>query len=182
MRPVLNIIALVLALAASAAAQDYNKQTDQQIEALQSSGGTFTLTKSVIAGGGREMSEAQINLHGTAGQTNAGIQSVGGQFSLYSGFWTPEEFAPTAANVVVSGRVLTANGRGIRNVQITVTFPTGETRATRSSSFGYYRFADIPAGDTYIFSVSAKNYVFDQPIQIRNPGDDTQDVDFVAAP
>ncbi len=164
---ILNIIALILMIVTSSLAQADDKQINQQNESLQSSGGTFTLTKSVIAGGGREMSQGQTNLHGTAGQTNAGIHSIGGQFSLYSGFWTPDIFAPTAAAAVAGGRIKTASGKGIKNVRITVTFPTGETRTTISTAFGYYRFTEIPAGETYIFSVSAKNYTFAQNTQIR---------------
>ncbi|MDQ4120906.1 MAG: carboxypeptidase-like regulatory domain-containing protein [Acidobacteriota bacterium] len=89
-------------------------------------------------------------------------------------------FIPTAASVTVGGRVKTANGRGIRNVIITIAFPTGERRSVVSSAFGYYRFADIPAGETYILSVAAKRYSFSQPTQIRNLVGETEDIDFVA--
>jgi hypothetical protein len=64
------------------------------------------------------------------------------------------------------GRILTANGKGIRNVRITVTFASGETRETVSGESGFYQFADLPAGETYIFSVSAKHYVFTQPTKV----------------
>ena len=53
----------------------------------------------------------------------------------------------TAANVSVGGRVLTANGNGIRNVRVTMTDANGITRSTLSSAFGYYRFAEVLAGD-----------------------------------
>jgi hypothetical protein len=176
----LNIIALILMLTVATAAQTDDKQTDQQTEALHSSGGTFTLTKSVVAGGGREMTQAQINLHGTAGQASAGIQSIGGQFSLHSGFWAPEMLAPTAAEVVAGGRIKTASGKGIKNVTVTVTLPSGEIRTAVSGAMGYYRFSDLPAGETYVFSVSAKRYEFTQSTQVRTITDDTQDIDFIA--
>ena len=144
-------------------------------------GGLYTLEKAVIAGGGLTKQTAPFSEHGTTGQAIAGIKSNGGQFSLYSGFWTPEDFAPTAAGVSVGGRVKTAAGKGILNVKVTVTFSSGETRTTVSGTGGYYQFTDIPAGETYIFSVSAKRYVFSQPTQIRNITDDTQDIDFVVA-
>jgi hypothetical protein len=86
----------------------------------------------------------------------------------------------TAAVVVISGRVSTATGRGIRNVRVTVTFPNGETRSTVSSLFGYYRFNDIPAGETYLISVSGKRYSFSNNIQIRNIAADALDVNFIA--
>jgi hypothetical protein len=151
-----------------------------QTNEIQSSGGSFTLEKQVVAGGGNQMQQAAMQQSGTAGQTIAGYKSSGGNFSLYSGFWTPESFAPTAANVVVGGQVKTADGRGIKNVSVTITFPSGQTRTALSGSFGYYRFADIPAGEIYVFSVAAKRFTFAQPSQARQISDDTQDIDFVA--
>jgi hypothetical protein len=86
----------------------------------------------------------------------------------------------TAAGVVVSGRILTAAGRGIRNVRVTVTFPNGEKRETLSSVFGYYRFNDIPAGETYVITVSGKRYVFVENTRVRNISEDALDIDFIA--
>lgn len=88
----------------------------------------------------------------------------------------------TAAEIAVGGRVLTTNGKGIRNVKITVTFPNGKTRETFSGEGGYYQFSDVPAGETYIFSVSAKHYTFTQGTQIRSINDDASDIDFIADP
>jgi hypothetical protein len=144
------------------------------------SGGSFTLEKQVVAGGGSLMQQSSLQQSGTAGQPIAGYKSSGGNFSLYSGFWTPETLAPTAASVVVGGQVKTADGRGIKNVPVTITFPGGQTRTALSSSFGYYRFTEIPAGETYLFSVAAKRYTFAQAAQAREILDDTQDIDFVA--
>lgn len=154
--------------------------TRAQTNEFQASGGSFTLEKQVVAGGGSQMQQSSLNQSGTAGQTIAGYKSSGGSFALYSGFWTPEDFAPTAANVVVGGQIKTAGGRGIRNVLVTITFPGGQTRTALSSAFGYYRFADIPAGEVYIFNVSAKRYTFAQASQAREILEDTQDIDFVA--
>lgn len=91
----------------------------------------------------------------------------------------------TAAGVVIGGQILIAGGedgksRGIRNVRVTVTFPNGETRATLSNAFGYYRFNDIPAGETYVISVSGKRYVFSENTRVRNVGEDALDIDFIA--
>lgn len=154
-------------------------QSDQTSEPkIAASGGAFTLEKAVTAGGAAKQG-AMFNEHGTTGQSIAGIKSSDEQFSLFGGFWTAEDFAPTAAGVTVGGRIKTAAGRGIRNVRIIVTFSSGETRETLSGAAGFYQFIDIPAGETCIFSVSASRYVFDEPAQIRNIMDDTHDVDFV---
>lgn len=68
--------------------------------------------------------------------------------------------APSAANVEVSGRVLTPNGRGLRNGIVTLTDSRGATREARSSSFGYYRFEDVRVGETYVIDVNSKRYIF----------------------
>ena len=86
----------------------------------------------------------------------------------------------TAANAFIGGRVLTADGRGIRNVRITMTDVSGETRTLLSSAFGYFRFADVPAGQTYIISVAAKNYKFGQSARTLNLSADIDDVNFIA--
>jgi hypothetical protein len=90
------------------------------------------------------------------------------------------QFVPTAASVTVGGRVQTAKGQGIRNVQVTLIGANGETRTTISSAFGFYRFADVVAGETYIFSVRAKQYTFSQQTQARSIFEDINDVNFVA--
>ena len=168
-------VALIFLGSFPASAQKVEKSPE-----IVASGGTFALEKTVLAGGGSQMAQSSVNQNGTTGQTIAGVRSTGGNFSLYSGFWTPDDFAPTAANAVVGGRILTTGGAGIRNVQVTITFPSGEIRTTKSSAFGYYRFAEIPVGDIYVISVAAKKYIFSQPSQVRSVQDDLQDVDFIA--
>ena len=164
-------IALICLLLVSAKAQTPE---------IVASGGQFILEKSVTAGGGNAKQNLSLSENGTSGQTAAGVKSAGGSFTLYSGFWTPGDFAPTAASAVVGGRVLTSYGAGIRSVQITITFPSGEIRSTVSTTLGYYRFAEIPVGGTYVISVAAKKYSFAESSQIRQISGDLQDVDFVA--
>jgi len=144
------------------------------------SGGAFTLEKAVTAGGGNAKQSASMSENGTTGQAVAGVRSTGGNFTLYAGFWTPGDLVPTAANAVVGGRILTADGAGIRNVQITITCPSGEIRTSVSTTFGYYRFAEIPVGGIYVITVVAKKYTFSQGTQVRTVQDDLQDVDFIA--
>ena len=40
------------------------------------------------------------------------------------------------------------------------TDPQGSTRTARTASFGYYRFDDVEAGQTYVVGVASKRYVF----------------------
>lgn len=155
------------------------KETGKAPE-IVASGGQFILEKTVIAGGGTRKETLPVSENGTTGQAVAGVRSSGGNFSLYSGFWTPENFTPTAASAVVGGRVLTSTGAGIRNVQIMIAFPSGEIRTAVSTTLGYYRFTDIPVGGTYVITVAAKKYTFAESSQVRQVAGDLQDVDFIA--
>ncbi len=91
-----------------------------------------------------------------------------------------KQLAPTAASVSVSGRVTSTKGGGINNVRVTMTNSNGETRTALSNPFGYYSFADVPAGETYIFSVSSKRYNFNQSTQVLTIVDELTEVNFVA--
>lgn len=144
------------------------------------SGGTFSITQSVVANGGGQNSAGGIfAVDGTVAQPNIGATPSGGTISIRSGFWLPA-LAPTAANVSIGGRILTANGIGIRNATIVLTSQNGVTRSTVSSSFGYYRFDDIAAGETYILTVSAKHSVFQQASRVVSVNEQLNDLDFVA--
>ena len=147
-------------------------------------GGTYTLDKSVIAAGGGASSDATgalYTVNGTIGQSAAGAISNGGTYVLTSGFQTPGPFTPTAAAVLVSGRVVTAKGgRGIRNVMVTMTDQDGTTRTAITTTFGYFHFTEVPAGATYIFNIRAKRYVFGENTIVRYLNGDTNDLVFTA--
>jgi hypothetical protein len=59
----------------------------------QSSGGTFTLTRQSIAGGGNRVQGAPYDAIVTIGQAAAGAQS-GGTFQLIGGFHVPAAVTP----------------------------------------------------------------------------------------
>ena len=150
------------------------------IGATAQSGGQFTIEKSVIAGGGQNSNGGQFSVENTNGQTVAGQNTTNATISLHAGFWNPDQFVPTAAEVIVSGRVTTANGSGIRNVRVTITNTNGESQTARTGSFGYFRFTEIPAGATYIFTAVAKRYTFSESSQVRTIVEDTDNINFVA--
>ena len=122
------------------------------------SGGTFVIQKSVIAGGGGQSSGGAFTLDGTVGQPVAGTTSTGGTFELGGGFWGGGT-AP-AADVTVSGRVLTPDGRSLRNAVVSLIDSLGVRRTATTSSFGLYSFASVRAGDSYIITVASKRYRF----------------------
>ncbi len=94
----------------------------------------------------------------------------------------PLPAAPTASTVSIGGRVMTADGHGIRNVRLTLTDTNGNSRLALSTAFGYYRFADVAAGATYVINATSKLYTFSQPSQVLNANEDTEQVDFIADP
>ncbi len=91
------------------------------------------------------------------------------------------QLGTTAATVSVSGRVTTAQGRGIRNVVVTMTDSSGNTRTATTTSFGYYRFEEVEAGETYVFSARGKRFSFGQNSQVHSIMEDTNNINFVAA-
>lgn len=67
---------------------------------------------------------------------------------------------PTAANVSLSGRVLTSDGRGLSNAVVTLTKADGTVVSTRSTSFGAFLFSDLAAGETVVVSVISRKFTF----------------------
>lgn len=86
--------------------------------------------------------------------------------------------APTAAAVTITGRVLSPSGRGIPNAVIQMTDQNGDVFTARTNHFGYYKFADVEAGQTVIFNVFAKRYQFST--QIVDVTEDFTTLDFIA--
>jgi hypothetical protein len=88
--------------------------------------------------------------------------------------------APTAADVSISGRVATADGRGIRNIRVIVEGGNLEQPiAVLTSSFGYYRVDGLKAGETYIVRVAGKRHVFETPVRVVSLDADAFGLDFV---
>lgn len=67
----------------------------------------------------------------------------------------------TAAPAVVSGRVVEPNGRGVRGAHVTLSNMAGSQLVAVTNSFGFFRFEEVPVGDTYVVSVSARKLSFD---------------------
>jgi len=77
-----------------------------------------------------------------------------------------EFFPSTAPPITISGRATTTSGRGIANVIINLADGTSINRRTRTTSFGYYIFRDLPGdGQTYILSVKDRRFHFLQSVK-----------------
>ena len=126
---------------------------------LAQSGGPYVMTQSVIANGGGSSNAGSYAVEGTIAQPSAGGQSSGGTYFVHGGFWQAF-LAPTAAHVSVSGIVRTVEGTAINNVQLELADGTGTIRTARTNPFGYFRFENVEAGNTYVLSATHKQFEF----------------------
>jgi CSLREA domain-containing protein len=83
---------------------------------------------------------------------------------------------PTAAHVSISGRVTDGAGRSLARTTVIITDMSGASRSALTNSFGYYRFDEVRAGETYIFNAMSKGYRFDP--RVVNVGGDLTGLDF----
>ncbi len=155
------------------------------LNAQVASGGIYTLEQTVTAAGGGASTDITLMMYkveGTTGQNAAGVKMSGGNYSQIGGFWTPEAFAPTSANLRISGRVVFGKNTGIKDVTVILnggllTAP----RITRTNQFGNFTFEDVDAGDFYILSVQHKRYTFANNTQSFTLIEDRTDIVFEAS-
>jgi len=139
---------------------------------------------------------------GTGTQTlvgNFGTTNSNGTWSLYmrddagalvnaitacvNGGWGLEFLGATAANASVSGRVATADGRGIRNATVVVTGNSlAAPIAATTGSFGYFTFDGLATGETYVVTVNSQRYTFAAPSRVLSLVGNVADADFTADP
>lgn len=87
--------------------------------------------------------------------------------------------ALTAAGVTISGRVVSSDGRGIRNASVSISGGAlAEPINVRTGTHGEFSFADIPAGNTYAVTVSARRFTFESATQIISVQDNISEVNF----
>ena len=144
------------------------------------SGGGFEITGTVIGAGGTTASNGNIELESTIGQSVAGDIIGNGPFAVTSGFWNFTPLAPTAAHVSISGRVLSSSGIPISSAELFLQLQNGEIYLARSSSFGYYLFEGIAAGQSVFITVEHKRFTF-EPRTVM-VADNVTELDFVAQP
>jgi len=94
---------------------------------------------------------------------------------------TVRSASPLAADATIGGRVMTPNGRGIRNVFVTLQGgDLVEPMRAITNGFGYYSFEGLEAGQTYILTVDTKRHAFNTPSRVISLNDSISDIDFVA--
>ena len=70
----------------------------------------------------------------------------------------------TAAPASLTGRVLTAVGRGIKGARVNLSDESGVRATALTNTFGYFRFDGFPAGRSYILSATARRYSFESQL------------------
>lgn len=157
-------------------------------------GGTITYTNTATNG----IAQAQINLSGISQLQNIPSPNVV-TFRLYG--WNATANTGTfalgrlagndlaiggslspvlAANANVGGRVSDVNGNGIARVQVKISGgELSEPINLITSPLGYFSF-EVPVGQTYILTVSSKNYTFSNPNQVINVNDNVTNLNFIA--
>ncbi|HQU84625.1 MAG TPA: carboxypeptidase-like regulatory domain-containing protein [Pyrinomonadaceae bacterium] len=88
--------------------------------------------------------------------------------------------APTAASASISGKAVTADGRGIKNAQVYLIDQNGNVRTALTNSFGNYVFENVSAGENYVLNIFAKKFHFTNPTRLINVQNDVSDEDFVS--
>lgn len=92
-----------------------------------------------------------------------------------SSVFVQQVVGPTAADVNVEGRIMSSDGRGVYNARVVMSDSNGQTRYVLTNPFGYYRFAGVPSGAIYTFTVAAKGYVTQEGI-VRNVSESITDL------
>ena len=94
--------------------------------------------------------------------SRTGIINVGGQthtvFQNAESTPTPTPTPTPPAFATVDGKVLTSDSRGLRNAAVSITDSQGGVRTATTSSFGFFSFANVNAGQTYTVRISSRLY------------------------
>ena len=95
-----------------------------------------------------------------------GKRTVCGSVSSLSPFALAQ--APSATPATVDGKVLTSDGRGLRNATVSITNSQGVVRTATTSSFGFFSFDNVVTGDTYTLRISSRLYRYSpQTVQVN---------------
>jgi hypothetical protein len=135
----------------------------------QSSGGSFTITSHVVAGGGcgpdgsggctSSIGSGNLVVNGTVAEPGAADLSRQAPISLRSGFWyTTLGASPTAANGTVTGHIVDDHGLPVEGAVVMLNGT--QNRKFITDANGYYRFDNVETNGFYTVKPSRTNYSF----------------------
>jgi hypothetical protein len=91
------------------------------------------------------------------------------------------QIAGPAAPETISGRVLSADGRPIRNVVVTISGNSlAVPLAAMTTSFGSYGFSGLAPGETYVVTVTSQRFTFQAPSRVVGLVENVYNADFIA--
>jgi hypothetical protein len=121
-----------------------------------------------LRGRGTTGSTSPLQLSGFRHNDGTTGQAVDGRFTI-------------AKTPLISGRVQTSMGHGLRNATVVLTGNSLiEPRKVVTGEYGYFAFDDLTPGDTYIVTVNSKRFRFQMPNRVIALTDVAVKVDFVA--
>jgi hypothetical protein len=83
----------------------------------------------------------------------------------------------------ISGRVLTSDGRGIRNAKIVVTGNSlSQPIVAATGAFGQFALDGLAMGETYVVTVNSQRFTFTSPSRVISLVDSFADANFIADP
>lgn len=136
-------------------------QTISEPPVAESSYTLRTIDLGAYADGGTHSISFQYNRPGGVGPDNFTIDDVSLSVPL----------------AYVSGRVLTAEGRGVRNATVSINDGHGFSRTVMTNPFGIYSLNEIPPTGTYTVTVTSRRFSFGT--RIVNVTGDSPNVDFI---
>lgn len=145
-------------------------------------GESATITYKVTIAAIMPMGVTQISSQGTSSDDSNPSVLTDDPSTVAPGDATITEiaFAPTAAEVSISGRVLTLDGQGLSGARVYLTDQASNVFVARTNPFGYYEILNVPVGQTYIAQVFSKTYAFED--KVVSVDDTVSDLDFVSMP
>ncbi|MEO5858555.1 MAG: S8 family serine peptidase [Pyrinomonadaceae bacterium] len=98
---------------------------------------------------------------------NRRVTIVAGEGQQIECTFTSDELAPTAGQAIVSGRVMSPDGRGVRGISITLLdATTGTLRTAVTNTFGYYTFENLSVEHFFVLTaISTGRYPIRNNVQ-----------------
>ena len=145
---------------------------------------TNTIDRVAYGSGNCPETAAAPTLNNTTSATRngPGLDTNNNSIDFTAAAPTPQNsLAPTASGGTISGRIQSARGRGLTRVVVMMSGGTlEEPLYATTNQFGYYRFEDIPVGESYVLSVFAKRYNFSPSSKVVSLDSSLTDVNFVS--
>lgn len=164
-------------------ASEVRNETGLMIDSQTQVGGYPALTSTAppIDTDGDGMPDSYENSHGlNANDPNDAMLTAANGRTNLENYLNGVTLAPTAANVTVSGRVVSAAGRGIARARVSIVNSNGNEIMATTNAFGYFRLPNVAAGAVYVVSVNSKNYTFGNYPQVLSVNGDLNDLIFTA--